>query len=116
MKYMIQISYAPGQSASSWNAYEFIQTALKEGHEVLRVFFYHDGVYHGVCPRLPSGRAAFFPDWIALVRVYNIALVVCTSALERRGIHPTNLTEGFQTGGLGLWMDASLKADRVIFF
>ncbi|MGZ8216318.1 sulfurtransferase complex subunit TusD [Methylomagnum sp.] len=109
MRYAIQINTGPGQSQSAHTAYQFIHAALAAGHEVIRVFFYHEGVHHGF------GEGS---DWSGLARQHGVDLVLCVSAAERRGLSPTsaNPAEGFRVGGLGQWMDACLKADRVMVF
>lgn len=123
MKYAIQINSGPGLSPSAWSAYQFIKAALAEGHEIPRVFFYHDGIYHGFGGTSAEGDG-LFPDWAGLVRAHGLDLVLCISAAERRGRVPSDTkaqreasaAEGFRIGGLGQWMDACLKADRVMVF
>lgn len=123
MKYAIQINTGPGQSQSARSAYQFIKAALAEGHEILRVFFYHEGIYHGFRTADEEGDG-LFPDWSGLVRAHGLDLVLCISAAERRGMmrsgaqgqREAEAGEGFRIGGLGQWMEACLKADRVLVF
>ena len=42
MKFAIQINSSPTLSTSGFAAYQFISALLAEGHEVVRVFFYHE--------------------------------------------------------------------------
>lgn len=114
MKYAIQINGAPGQSPSAQGAHEFIKAALAAGHEVIRVFFYHDGVCNGFHADERERRNV--PDWSGLARGHGLDLVLCVSAAERRGLAAASPAEGFRLGGLGQWMDACLKADRVMVF
>lgn len=110
MKYAIQIHCAKDQSQSMASAQQFIKAALAEGHEIVRVFFYHEGVYQGF------GAETY---WSALARQHGLDLVLCGSAAERRGMHPSApvcLAEGFRIGGLGQWVEAVLKADRTLVF
>jgi tRNA 2-thiouridine synthesizing protein D len=110
MKYAIQINGAPDQSQSVYSAQQFIKAALAEGHEIIRVFFYHQGIYNGF------GAEA---SWSALARQYGLDLVLCVSAVERRGMDPSvaaRLREGFRLGGLAQWVEAALKADRTLMF
>ena len=44
MKLSIQINEGPYQHQASDSAYQFTKAALDKGHEIFRVFFYHDGV------------------------------------------------------------------------
>ena len=43
MKFAIQINEGPYQHQASDSAYLFTKAALEKGHEIFRVFFYHDG-------------------------------------------------------------------------
>jgi tRNA 2-thiouridine synthesizing protein D len=121
MKFAVQINSGPGQSPSAHSAYQFIKAALAEGHEIVRVFFYHEGIYHGFAAGAHEDRIA--PDWSDLGRRHGVDLILCVSAAERRGMisstsgdKAANLAEGFRVGGLGQWMEACLKADRVLVF
>jgi len=119
MKYAIQVHGNPELSRSPHSAFQFIKAALAEGHEIVRVFFYHDGVYNGLGRAWQKERNV--PDWEGLVLANGLDLVLCVSAAERRGMLPPASTpaavaEGFRVGGLGQWMEACLKADRVLVF
>ena len=57
------------------------------GHEVVRVFFYHEGVYHAfryAAP--PDDEIQSAARWSRLANKFNIDLVVCISAAQRRGL------------------------------
>lgn len=118
MKYAIQIHTGPSRSQAACNAYQFIRAALVAGHEIPRVFFYHDGVYHGIAA---AGQGQG-PDWPGLAREHGIDLVLCIAAAERRGLcddagrTATALLPGFRLGGLGQWVEACLGADRLLVF
>lgn len=121
MMYAIQVTARPLQTPGAHTAYQFIKAALMEGHEINRVFFYHDGVYNGFGAGVQGGPAV--PDWSDLAARYGIDLVLCVSAAERRGLCSDSgvpfagrCLEGFRIGGLGLWMEACLKADRLLVF
>jgi tRNA 2-thiouridine synthesizing protein D len=123
MKYAIQISDGPTQSSSARTAYQFIRAALEAGHEIVRVFFYSEGIYNAFALSLPGDEWSC-PDWSGLARRHGVELVFCSTAAERRGMLRSSgayggdlsPVEGFRAGGLGLWMDACLSADRVIQF
>lgn len=128
MKYTIQINSSPYQSNSTETAYQFIKSALDMGHEVLRVFFYQEGVYHAFrFATPPDDEVQIVSRWSALARNYDIDLVVCISAAQRRGLLESNeakrqgkvdndVADGFRIAGLGLWVEAILEADRFIEF
>ena len=44
MKFGILVNEGPYQHQASDSAYMFAKAAIAKGHEVFRVFFYHDGV------------------------------------------------------------------------
>lgn len=112
MKYAIQINDSPTRSESPETALQFIKAALAAGHEVIQVFFYQDGIYNAFNS---SGFGQdSFSGWEVLSGEAGIELVYCTSAAERRGL--VNSRPGFKAGGLGLWVDACLRADRVMQF
>ena len=45
MKFSVVVNEGPYTHQAVDSAYQFIQAALKAGHEIFRVFFYHDGVH-----------------------------------------------------------------------
>jgi len=115
MRYAIQVNAGPFGSQAAHTAYQFIKAALDKGHEIVRVFFYHDGVYNGLPSGLSAEEKRSIPPWSDLADRYGIDLVLCVSAAERRGV-PASGADGFRIGGLGQWMDACLKADRILVF
>lgn len=128
MKFAIQINTSPYQSNAGHIAYQFIKAVLAQGHEVFRVFFYHDGIYHAFrYATPPDDELQFTAQWTELARQHRIDLVVCISAAQRRGLLCTDegkrqgkadndLAEGFRISGLGQLVEATLEADRFIVF
>jgi len=128
MKYAIQINASPYQSNSGENAYQFVKAALEMGHEVVRIFFYKEGVYHAfryVTP--PDDEINPVKRWSELAEKYQLDLVVCISAAQRRGLlevteakrqakKDNDVADGFRVAGLGLWVEAMLEADRFLEF
>ena len=47
MKLAVMVNEGPYQHQSADSAYQFTKAALDNGHEITRVFFYHDGVNNG---------------------------------------------------------------------
>jgi sulfur relay protein TusD/DsrE len=47
MKLSVMVNEGPYQHQSSDSALQFTKAALEKGHEIFRVFFYHDGVNNG---------------------------------------------------------------------
>jgi tRNA 2-thiouridine synthesizing protein D len=128
MKFALQINSSPYQSNAGYSAYLFIKALLAQGHEVFRVFFYHDGIFHAFKYNTPPDDELHFSRlWIELASQHNIDLVVCISAAQRRGLlcedeaerqgkRDNDLAEGFRISGLGQLIEATLEADRFIVF
>jgi len=143
MKFAIQINEGPYQHQASDSAYFFTKAALEQGHEVFRVFFYHDGVNNGT--RLttpPQDDRNIVERWAELAEQYKIEsvtkdedgketvqteLVVCVAAAQRRGIvdegeakrngkDATNIHPKFRIAGLGQLVEAAIQADRLVVF
>ncbi len=128
MKFAIQINTSPYHSTAGYTAYQFIKTALAQGHEVFRVFFYYDGIYHAFkYAKPPDDELCLSQQWGQLAEQHQIDLVVCISAAQRRGLlcsdeavrqgkADQDLAVGFRISGLGQLIEASLVADRFIVF
>lgn len=128
MKFAVQINCSPYQSSSAVTAYHFVKTALSMQHEILRVFFYADGVYHAFAYAAPpDDELALTQSWSLLAEQYQLDLVVCISAAQRRGLlcleeatrvgkQDNDLAAGFRISGLGQLVEASLLAERFIVF
>lgn len=87
MKLSVQINEGPYQHQATDTAYHFTKAALENGHEVMRVFFYHDGVLNGT--RLttpPQDDRHIVNRWVELAEKYNLDLVLCVAAAQRRGL------------------------------
>jgi tRNA 2-thiouridine synthesizing protein D len=128
MKFSILINEGPYQHQSSDSAYLFIKAALAKGHEIYRVFFYHDGVNNAT--RLaapPKDDRNIVNRWSALAQDHQLDLVVCVAAAQRRGIadegemqrngkDANNIAPGFRISGLGQLIEAGIAADRLVVF
>ena len=90
---------------------------LAKGHEVMRVFFYHDGVNNATrLTEPPQDDRHVVNRWSALHAEHGVDLVVCVAAALRRGIKDEVLAPGFRISGLGQLVDAGIKADRTVTF
>jgi len=117
MKFALMVSEGPYTHQASDSAYQFAAAAIAAGHELMRVFFYHDGVYNA--SRLtepPQDDRHIVNRWSALQAAHGIDLVVCVAAALRRGIKDEVLAPGFRISGLGQLVDAGIKADRTVTF
>ena len=128
MKFAVVVYGAPYSSQGCLSALKFAEAILNEGHEILRVFFYHDGVYTAnnlIAP--PQDEPDIPAMWQSLAEANGLDLVACISSCLRRGIvdetgasrygkKADNLRDGFTISGLGQLIDAALTADRLITF
>jgi len=128
MKFSILVSEGPYQHQASDSAYLFTKAALEKGHEIFRVFFYHDGVNNASRLTVPPQDDRHIVNrWAELGKKYNLDLVVCIAAAQRRGMldekeakrqgkNADNLNEGFRISGLGQLIEAGIQADRLVEF
>ena len=128
MKFGILVNEGPYTHQASDSAYHFTEAALRAGHEVVRVFFYHDGVNNGTRLSVPPQDDRNISErWSALAQKYEVELILCVAAAQRRGLldedearragkDSNNMAPGFQISGLGQLIDAGIQADRLIVF
>ncbi|HIA08010.1 MAG TPA: sulfurtransferase complex subunit TusD [Chromatiaceae bacterium] len=128
MKFGIQVNEGPYQHQAADSAYNFAKAAIDAGHEIFRIFFYHDGVNNGT--RLttpPQDDRNIVKRWSELAADHNVDLVICVAAAQRRGIcdadeskrngkDADNLAEGFRISGLGQLIEAGIESDRLLVF
>lgn len=128
MKFSVMISEGPYTHQASDTAYNFTKAALESGHEIFRVFFYHDGVNNGT--RLatpPQDDRNVTNRWSELSAEHNLDLVLCVAAAQRRGIADAdeakrngkdadNIAPGFRISGLGQLIEAGIQSDRLVTF
>ena len=117
MKFGILVNEGPFTHQASDSAYQFVSAALKKGHEIVRVFFYHDGVNNSNKLSEPqSDDRNLVQLWSALAEEHGVELIVCVAAALRRGIKDDILAPGFQISGLGQLVEAGIEADRLVVF
>lgn len=117
MKFGIQVNEGPFTHQASDSAYLFAKAAIEKGHQVMRVFFYYDGVNNANKLSAPqSDDRNLVKLWGAMAKEHNVDLVVCVAAALRRGIVEDNLAEGFRISGLGQLTEVGMAADRLVVF
>ena len=117
MKFVIMVRDAPTGSPGPATALAFARAVLARGHELLRVFFYFDGVMNADRLAVPTGEDRNLPrEWSQLAAETGVELVVCITAGQRRGLREANLAPGFRISGLGQLVEAVLRADRYVTF
>ena len=128
MKFAILVSEGPYTHAASDTAYQFVKAALAKGHQIYRVFFYHDGVNNGTRLTVPpQDDRNVVKRWSELAKQHQLDLVVCIAAAQRRGLMDApeakrngkdadNIAAGFRISGLGQLVEAGIHADRLLVF
>ncbi len=127
MKFAIAV-FSAAHAPSSRRALLFTQAALAGGHEIVRVFFYQDGVYNASNNIVaPQDEQDIARQWRELVSTHQLDGVVCIAAALRRGVlnseeatryqrSAVNLDAPWALSGLGQLHDAAQAADRLISF
>ena len=130
MKFAIQINEGPYQHQASDTAYQFAKAAIKKGHKITRVFFYHDGVNNASRFTIPpQDDRNVVNNWAELKNPdgSDIDRVVCVAAALRRGmldeeeaskngIDANNTHPAFRISGLGQLIEAGIQSDRLMVF
>ena len=120
--------FAPAHAPSSRRALRFAQAALDGGHEIVRLFFYQDGV-HSASGNVvsPQDELDLPREWREFVQQHQLDAVVCIAAALRRGVlnaeeaqrygkPAANLEAPWELSGLGQLHEAAQLADRLISF
>jgi tRNA 2-thiouridine synthesizing protein D len=117
MKFGILVNEGPFTHQASDSAYHFVKAAIEKGHQVMRVFFYYDGVNNANKLSAPQADDRnLVKMWGELGKEHNVDLVVCIAAALRRGIVEENLADGFRISGLGQLTEVGIAADRLVVF
>jgi tRNA 2-thiouridine synthesizing protein D len=128
MKFGILVNEGPYTHQASDTAYQFTKAALEKGHQIYRVFFYHDGVNNGTRLTVPPQDDRHIQKrWTELAEKHKLDLVVCIAAAQRRGLldegeakrngkDANNIAPGFRISGLGQLIEAGIQADRLVTF
>ena len=128
MKYTVMVNEGPYQHQAADSAIQFVRAALEKGHEVFRVFFYHDGVNNGTRLSVPpADDRQLQKEWSELAKEHDLDLVICIAAAQRRGLMDAdeakrqgldadNIIDGFRISGLGQLVEGGIQSDRTIVF
>ena len=114
MNIQLNIYGSPWQSNTAEDALSLVHQAIEQGHTIRRVFFYFDGVYHGLASQAPaSDEFAPLAAWQE-IKKQGTELLLCIAASANRGVlneqeaeryAKTQITadELFEITGLGQW-------------
>lgn len=114
MDIQLNIYGSPWQSNAAEDALAFASAALEQGHTIKRIFFYFDGVYHGVENQAPASDEFNILSAWAQLKEKGTELLLCIAASANRGVlnqqeaeryeknYPSASTL-FEITGLGQW-------------
>ena len=127
MKFVINV-LSSSTAPATRRALRFAQAVIAQGHEIVRIFFYQDGVLTASNNLVVAqDQQDIAKQWQTFIAEHKLDAVVCIAAALRRGIldqteaqryqrAAVNLAEGYQLSGLGQLHDGLQQADRVISF
>lgn len=128
MRYALLVTGPAYGTQQASSALQFARALLAEGHTLISVFFYREGVYNANQLTAPAGdEFDLVRAWQALHQQHGVALHICVAAALRRGVTDEaeaarlglagfNLQPGFSLSGLGALAEASLTCDRMVQF
>ena len=128
MIFTVAVHGAPYASFASHHALGFCESLLQQGHQLNRVFFYHEGVLAGLNSRVvPQDEVDVVQRWLELKEQYAFELAICIANALKRGVineseqkrynkPAATLQSEFELVGLGQLIDAIAHSDRYIEF
>ena len=99
LTYAIVVRCGPHQQSQALSAFQFTKEALLQGHKVLRVFFYQQGVH--IASRLrvvPQDERNLTALWQQLSLDYDLELSVCIAAALQSGIVDRQESDRYELG------------------
>lgn len=117
MKIAVQIIEGPYNNQAADSAYHFITSAIEKGHNIVGIFFYHNGVINlSDMADPPQDDRNIQKRWGDLGKEKGIDIVACIAASKRRGIREDHISDGTRISGLGQLADMTIEADRLVTF
>jgi tRNA 2-thiouridine synthesizing protein D len=128
MKYALNVYGAPYSHAAPLSALRFAEAATRRGHDIVRVFFYHDGVHTAnELAVTPQDELDITAAWVAFAERNDTELTICIAAALKRGLldageanryekDGVDVHPAFAVVGLGQLVDAAMTAERVVTF
>lgn len=126
--FTLLVTSAPFSQQNAYSAYRFALAAVQANHKVNGIFFYQSGTLSGSSLQItPSDEFDLYNAWQNLAEQYQVPLMVCVSAANKRGITTAqdasdtdnphfSLTAPFESVGLGELANLMNSSDRLIQF
>ncbi len=128
MIFTVAVHGAPYANFANHHALRFCEALMAQGHQLNRVFFYHDGVLTGLNSRVvPQDEIDVVAQWLDFKQRYPVELAVCIANALKRGVineperqrylkSSNTLLDDFELVGLGQLIDAIANGDRYVEF
>ncbi len=123
MIFTIAVLGAPHDTQANLHALKFARAVIDSGHDINRIFFYHEGVSIALeSIQSPSDEFNYVKAWAQFSQNTQIELAVCIASGSRRGIigdddgSRATLAKGFELVGLGQLVQAISNSDRYVEF
>ncbi len=128
MKYSLLVTASPASGSGNLAAARFAAAVIQAGHDLERVFFLDAGVETGLSSRVtPQDESSLLDAWVELAETSEVELVCCISSALKRGVVDkqeadryslagATLHPAFNIGGLGLLVEATSNAERMVTF
>ncbi|MCR9258225.1 MAG: sulfurtransferase complex subunit TusD [Pseudomonadaceae bacterium] len=128
MIFTVAVHGAPYASFASHHALGFCESLLSQGHQLHRVFFYHEAVLTGLNARVvPQGEENIVQRWLDLKQEHTVELAICIANALKRGVineseqaryskPAATLLSEFELVGLGQLIEAVAQSDRYVEF
>lgn len=124
MNFSLAIYCSPLDTEKSETAFHFAREIISKGHKIYRIFFFSEGVLTAV------NNSSLALRWQEFITSENVEAIVCVASAKKHGVTPSSslitaknissdeaeLLSGFEIGGLGQLIDASIHSDRIITF
>lgn len=125
-RFAIAVHGGPYESQAPISALRFATAAIAAGHQITRVFFYHDGVLNALVRETLQDEANPTALWQAFARDSSVELTVCIAAALKRGVFDEreaqrygasrSMADGFELAGVGQMVDAAINSDHTVTF
>ena len=117
MKITIQVTQSPLQGHAASYAFHFVRASLEQKQDIIQIFFYGEGIYNANLLASPDpSEINLVEEWSHLGHTHDLSLVVCSHSAIMRGVRDSSLAPGFRLSGLGQFVTALAKSDRIITF
>lgn len=112
VRILVIVNSSPWGGTLGVTALRLVRALLGRGDQVAAVYFREEGVYQAQDGRSnDAGTPAMAGSWRGLAQHHGLALLLCSSAAQRRLAAPP---DGFREAGLAEVLEIMNSCDRVV--